>query len=831
MVRRTVFLLVSTALALIAAGGIALAATAITCATNPCEGTPEDDVITGTVGAETINGKAGNDEVFARDANDTLNGEDGNDTMHGELGDDRLNGGDGPDQLFGENGTDRLSGGAGNDILDGTPDNPETENINSFYDYYLFTPNWGSDTIIDGRGRGVVSVADAAAAEAMPPLTVNLVSDPTRPEVSDGNGNTMNWENNDVKSVVTGAKDDVISQRPRVSNGMNGGAGDDTYTGYTTDPPGEDSISDPSGTADVLDLSSYNVPPKDSWRIWKDFSTGNVQTVQLWIGGGPFFCIEEFCRDVFLNRYFDNTSTDVCASKPGPGLIETIKFADDPSVDFEQVRNILGCPSLETAITSMTMVPWEASTKTTFGFSSNDGEATFECKLDNGTFDVCTSPKEYPGLIEGSTRTFEVRAVGPAGNPDPTPARRTWTVDITRPKVNGSNPVNNATGIANTTVVDAFFSEAMDRSTVTTATFTLTKQGSSTPVSARVEYLSNPKALLTPSSVLEPNTTYTATVKGGPGGVKDLAGNALAQDYSWTFTTAPPDTQAPSTSHTLSAQPNAAGWNNSDLTVTLNATDTGGSGVKEISYSINGGGYQTYNPTNKIPVSTEGTTTISYYATDKAGNRESPGNTVTVKLDKAAPQITPADAVSNVWRSEPLSEQFTASDSGSGLANSADANFTLTASEESARSTQPTVVSRTVFDMAGNSTTRKVSALIDLSAPTLDAFTPGDRQTGVSRTIAPTATFSDEMDLTSLTTSVKLQRWNAVKKIWQRVPSTVSLINGNKMATLDPYGATEGATEQPLAANNKYKVVVSTGATNLAGISKASASRWTFTTR
>jgi large repetitive protein len=193
----------------------------------------------------------------------------------------------------------------------------------------------------------------------------------------------------------------------------------------------------------------------------------------------------------------------------------------------------------------MTMEPSEASTKTTFRFSSNDGAATFECKLDNGTFDVCTSPKEYSGLPEGSTHTFEVRAVDSAGNPDPTPARRTWTVDTTLPKVNGTNPVNNATGIASTAVVDAFFSEQMDRSTVTTSTFTLTKQGSSTPVPARVEYLSNPKALLTPSSVLEANTTYTATVKGGPGGVKDLAGNPMAQDYTWTFTTAgdtPPET-------------------------------------------------------------------------------------------------------------------------------------------------------------------------------------------------------------------------------------------------------------------------------------------------
>jgi hypothetical protein len=625
MMRRTVLLLATTALALIAAGGIALAA-AFTCTTNPCDGTTEDDAITGTVNAETINGKAGNDEISARDANDTLNGEDGNDTMRGELGDDRLNGGDGPDRLFGENGTDRLNGGAGNDILDG---GPETADDSSFWDYYHFAPNWGNDTIIDSRGRGSI-VADAAAAAAMPPLTVNLVSDPNRPEVDDGNGNTINWETNDVKSATTGAGDDVISQRPKVSNGMNGGAGNDTYTGSTIEPSGADSTHDPSGTADVLDLSSRSLADA---RWTTPFATSNYGILRIDFHGDFFLCEEEFCDYLDMYYYFDNTSTDVCASGPGPGLIETIKFADDPSVDFAQVRSLLGCPPLETSITSMTMEPWEASNKTTFRFTSNDGEATFECKLDNGTFDVCTSPKEYPGLIEGSTHAFEVRAVDAAGNTDPTPARRTWTVDTTPPMVNGSSPVNNATGIATTTVVDAFFSEAMDRSTVTTATFTLTKQGSSTPISARVEYLSNPKALLTPSSVLEANTTYTATVKGGPGGVKDLAGNALAQDHSWTFTTAasPPDTTAPVATAPAQSFPTTSTLGTSTIPVKLawSATDNaGGSGVASyvLQRSVNGGSYSNVTlpsaTTTTITPSLTPTYTYRYrvQAKDKAGN-------------------------------------------------------------------------------------------------------------------------------------------------------------------------------------------------------------------
>jgi hypothetical protein len=146
-------------------------------------------------------------------------------------------------------------------------------------------------------------------------------------------------------------------------------------------------------------------------------------------------------------------------------------------------------------------------------------------------------------------------------------------------------------------------------------------------------------ATLTPSSSLAWNATYTATILGGSNGAKDLAGNALEQNYSWSFTTVS-DKADPSTTHTLSAEPNAAGWNNSDVTVTLSATDTGGSGVKEIRYSTSGAQSipeTVYDPQNPPVINTEGTTTISYFATDNAGNKESPTKTFTVKIDKSAP--------------------------------------------------------------------------------------------------------------------------------------------------------------------------------------------------
>ena len=67
----------------------------------------------------------------------------------------------------------------------------------------------------------------------------------------------------------------------------------------------------------------------------------------------------------------------------------------------------------------------------TFGFSDGDSTATFQCRLDAGTFAGCTSPKGYTGQTDGS-HTFRVRAVDAANNLSDATVY-TWTIDTTPP--------------------------------------------------------------------------------------------------------------------------------------------------------------------------------------------------------------------------------------------------------------------------------------------------------------------------------------------------------------------------------------------------------------
>src|SRR5215212_419100 len=109
--------------------------------------------------------------------------------------------------------------------------------------------------------------------------------------------------------------------------------------------------------------------------------------------------------------------------------------------------------------------------------------------------------------------------------------------DTTPPTISGVTPARGATNVAVGANVTAQFNEALTAATVNTTSVVL-RDAANAVVPAAVGWdAASRTATLDPTAALVAGATYTATVKGGSAGVKDLAGNALAADDSWTFTT------------------------------------------------------------------------------------------------------------------------------------------------------------------------------------------------------------------------------------------------------------------------------------------------------
>jgi hypothetical protein len=134
----------------------------------------------------------------------------------------------------------------------------------------------------------------------------------------------------------------------------------------------------------------------------------------------------------------------------------------------------------------------------------------------------------------------------------------TLAPDTTPPTVTGVTPASGATAVSGGTAVTATFSEDMNPATLTSSTFVL-RNPSGVAVAATVGYSAATRvATLTPSAVLAGSTTFTATVNAGASGVKDIAGNPLASNFVWSFTTAVADTTPPTVTSVTPAS-NATG--------------------------------------------------------------------------------------------------------------------------------------------------------------------------------------------------------------------------------------------------------------------------------
>jgi PKD repeat protein len=164
--------------------------------------------------------------------------------------------------------------------------------------------------------------------------------------------------------------------------------------------------------------------------------------------------------------------------------------------------------------------------------------------INNGRSDGASTTKSNALVIADVNATsrywhyFDGPATGPA--------------DTTPPTVTSVSPEDGAAGVGLETNVTVTFAEGMDPATITTQTLRLQSAAGSV-VQARITYDSTSStATLNPDADLAADTAYTATVSGGPAGVKDSAGNALAADRTWTFRTEAAAIPAPTASFTAS---------------------------------------------------------------------------------------------------------------------------------------------------------------------------------------------------------------------------------------------------------------------------------------
>jgi large repetitive protein len=162
---------------------------------------------------------------------------------------------------------------------------------------------------------------------------------------------------------------------------------------------------------------------------------------------------------------------------------------------------------------------WTTSTSVSFSFTGEAG-ATFQCKLDSGSFGACTSPKPYSGLSQGS-HTFQVKQTDAAGNAGSAVASRTFQIDSVAPPAPSitakpANPTN-----------------------ATSTSFSFTDGEAGVSFLCKLDggsFASCPSPKSYPGPLAEGSHTFQVKAK-------DPAGNeSAAASWTWVVDTTPPNT-------------------------------------------------------------------------------------------------------------------------------------------------------------------------------------------------------------------------------------------------------------------------------------------------
>ena len=402
----------------------------------------------------------------------------------------------------------------------------------------------------------------------------------------------------------------------------------------------------------------------------------------------------------------------------------------------------------------------------------------------------------------------------------------TYAADTAAPLTTAVTPTGGATGVSTSVRPTVTFGEAMDASSIGPATFEL-RDPSNTLVSATITYdAASRTATLAPSLPLAASTIYTALLRGGASDprVKDAAGNALAANLSWSFTTGAGTTfpACPCGGFASTATPASASVNDPnaiELGVRF-TTDADGliTGIRFYKGPTNTGTHigslWTSSGTRLATATFTGETATGWQQVNFATPVAVTANTVYVASYFAPNGNYAADsayfASTGVDR-PPIHLLQNGVGGGNGVyAYGASSSFP----SSTYNSTNYWV--DVVFTGAG-------SGPPDTTPPTVTASLPSSGATGVALGAAVSATFSEAIDVATLSTTTFVVTTPASAV----VSGSVAYNAATKTATFTP--------SAPLVASTSYVVTLKGGATDprvkdLAGNALVANVAWTFTT-
>lgn len=104
----------------------------------------------------------------------------------------------------------------------------------------------------------------------------------------------------------------------------------------------------------------------------------------------------------------------------GPPLELSAPPPGEPAADTKPPKTSI------TAAPNAVVKTKRAHARARFRFASSEADSTFSCRLDDGSWKSCESPKRV--RVERGNHRFRVRATDAAGNRDPTPAKARWSL-------------------------------------------------------------------------------------------------------------------------------------------------------------------------------------------------------------------------------------------------------------------------------------------------------------------------------------------------------------------------------------------------------------------